>query len=230
MDKQNAELTDAFKRIVYYYPAFHLPKVYAYFSGFQAQTTIGNGYIGIGLDQFLGANSRFYPAIIETFPHYISARFTPDNITPRVVEDIIRENMYPESDNDKTLLNRMVYNGKVLYLMDKLLPDVPDSTKIGYTTRQLKWCQDNQAGIWGYFLDQNLLYEADYQKIQQYVTEAPFTPGIGEKNESAPKLGIWTGWQIVKLYMDKHPDITLPQLMADPDTQKILNGSKYRPK
>jgi hypothetical protein len=30
--------------------------------------------------------------------------------------------------------------------------------------------------------------------------------------------------------MDKHPDVTLPALMADNDAQKILNGSKYRPK
>jgi hypothetical protein len=35
--------------------------VYAYFSGFKAQTTVGDGYFGIGLDLFLGANSRFYP-------------------------------------------------------------------------------------------------------------------------------------------------------------------------
>src|SRR4051812_28430121 len=38
MDKQNAELTDAFRRIKYYYPQKKIPKVYAYFSGFQTQT------------------------------------------------------------------------------------------------------------------------------------------------------------------------------------------------
>ncbi len=51
-DKQDAELTDAFRRIKYFYPQKKLPKVYAYFSGFQAQTTIGDGYFGIGLDLF----------------------------------------------------------------------------------------------------------------------------------------------------------------------------------
>jgi len=228
--KQEAELTDAFKRIKYYYPKKNMPKIYAYFSGFKAQTAIGDGYFGIGLDLFLGGDSRFYPSLIEVFPHYISRRFNAENITPRVVEGIAREDMFQESDNDKSLLSKMIYNGKILYFMDQVLPDVPDTIKIGYTAPQLKWCQGNEGQIWSYFLEENLLYETDYQKIQNYLNEAPFTPGLGEHNQSAPKLAVWAGWQIVKQYMDKHPEVTLPQLMADADAQKILNESKYRPK
>ncbi|MEN0057035.1 MAG: gliding motility lipoprotein GldB [Mucilaginibacter sp.] len=230
MDAQNASLTQAFKYIKYYYPQKRLPKVYAYFSGFQAQTSIGDGYFGIGLDLFLGANSRFYPALTDAFPHYLSRHFTSDNITPRVVEGIAREDMFPEDDNDRSLLAKMVYNGKIMYFMDRVLPDVGDTTKIGYTTEQLKWCDDFKGKIWAYFLEESLLYETDYPKIQKYLSEAPFTPGLGERNESAPKLAVWTGWQIVREYMDKHPEVTLPQLMAEKDAQKILNESKYRPK
>ncbi|MES2279324.1 MAG: gliding motility lipoprotein GldB [Bacteroidota bacterium] len=230
MAKPEAALTDAFRRIKYYFPKKQLPKVYAYFSGFQAQTSIGDGYFAIGLDMFLGANSKFYPALVQILPRYVTRRFTPDNIAPRVVEGIVREDMYPEPDKDKTLLDKMVYAGKIMYFMDQILPDVADTTKIGYTGKQLKWCEDFKANIWGYFLEENLLYETDDQKIQKYLGEAPFTPGLGERNESAPKLGIWTGWQIVRQYMDRNPDVTLPQLMAIDDAQKILNGSKYRPK
>ncbi len=231
LDKQEAELTDAFKHIKYYYPQKKLPHVYAYFSGFEAQSSIGNNYFGIGLDLFLGSNSKFYPALTETFPHYISRRFTPENMVPRVVESIAREDMFEEqTEDDQSLLSRMVYNGKVMYFMDQVLPDVPDSVKIGYTGQQLKWCADNQANIWGYFLEDNLLYETDYQKIQKYLTEAPFTPGLGDHNNSAPKLAVWAGWQLVKQYMDKNPKVSLQQLMAERDGQKILNQSKYRPK
>jgi gliding motility-associated lipoprotein GldB len=229
MDQQNEELTDAFRRIKYYYPKKNLPKVYAYFSGFQAQTSLGDGYMGIGLDLFLG-NSRFYPALTESFPRYISRRFNPANIAPRVVEGIAREDMFPENDNDLSMLAKMIYNGKILYFMDQTLPDVADSVKIGYTSPQIKWCEDNQSNIWAYFLEENLLYETDFQKIQTFINEAPFTPGVGEKNNSAPKLGVWTGWQIVREYMNRHPEVTLPQLMAMTDAQKILNDSKYRPK
>ncbi len=230
LDKQDEALTDAFRRIKYYFPKKQLPKVYAYFSGFQTQTSIGDGYFAIGLDMFLGANSKFYPAIVQSVPHYLSRRFTPEYIAPRVVEEIAREDMFPEPDKAKTLLDKMIYNGKVMYFMDKMLPDVADSVKIGYTSAQLKWCNDFKAQIWGYFLEENLLYENDDQKIQKYLGEAPFTPGLGEHNESAPKLGIWTGWQIVREYMNRNPQTTLPQLMANNDAQKILNASKYRPK
>jgi hypothetical protein len=230
MDKQDEELTDAFRHIKYYFPKKQLPKVYAYYSGFEAQTVIGNGYFGIGLDLFLGANSRFYPALTNAYPHYLSQFFNKENITPRVVEGIVREEMFPESDSSKTLLSKMIYNGKIMYFMDQVMPDVGDSTKIGYTSAQIKWCEDFKSKIWAYFLDENLLYESDYPKIQKYFNEAPFTPGLGEKNESAPKLAIWTGWQIVKQYMDKHPEVTLPALMTNPDAQKILNDSKYKGK
>src|SRR6201996_3440486 len=230
MDKQNEEIADAFKHIKYYFPQKKLPKVFAYFSGFQAQTSIGDGYFAIGLDMFLGADSRFYPALTETLPHYITRRFTPDNIAPRVVEGIAREDMFPENDQDKSLLAKMIYNGKILYFMDNMLPDVADTTKIGYTGKQLKWCEDYKSQIWGYFLEENLLYESDFEKYKKFIGEAPFTSGLGEKNDAAPKLALWTGWQIVRQYMDKHPEVSLPQLMADNDAQKILSESKYRPK
>lgn len=229
MHKQNAELTDAFRRIKYYFPKQNLPKVYAYFSGFEAQTSIGSGYFGIGLDLFLGADSRFYPALTKAFPHYLSRFFTPDNITPRVVEGIARNDMFVEKDDNQALLTKMIYNGKIMYFMDQVLPDLADSTKIQYTTKQVNWCKANESNIWGYFLEENLLYETDFNKTQKFINVAPFTPGLGENNESAPRLGIWIGWQIVKKYMDKHPEITLPKLMANNDAQKILNDSKYRP-
>ena len=229
MTKQNEELTDAFRRIKYYFPKQELPKVYAYFSGFEAQSSIGSGYFGIGLDLFLGANSRFYPALTKAFPHYLSRFFTPENITPRVVEGIARNDMFIENDNDASLLTKMIYNGKIMYFMDQVLPDLPDSLKIQYTSKQMDWCKANESNIWAYFLDENLLYETDFTKTGKYINVAPFTPGLGENNESAPRLGIWTGWQIVKKYMEKHPELSLAQLMAINDPQKILNESKYRP-
>jgi hypothetical protein len=129
------------------------------------------------------------------------------------------------------LLAKMVENGKILYFMDQVLDDkVADTVKIGYTGKQLDWCKTYEGDIWAYFVENNLLFETDFQKIQMYVSEAPFTPGIGEKNESAPKLGIWIGWQMVKKYMKENPAVTLQQLMAEQDAQKILSGAKYKPK
>lgn len=225
------ELNTTFKYIKYYYPQVKVPKFISFVSGFAVQTPIGDDYMGIGLDMFLGKNSKFYRAIVKSVPFYLSRRFSPEYIVPRVTETFAREELFPQQDDNHSLLSKMVENGKILYFMDKVLDDqVPDSVKIGYTAKQLNWCNTFEGNIWAYFMENNLLFETDYQKIQVFLSEAPFTPGIGDKNESAPKLGVWTGWQIVKKYMQENPAVTLQQLMAEKDAQKILTAARYKPK
>lgn len=231
MEAQEQGLTETFKYIRYYYPQVKVPKIIAFVSGFAVQTPIGDDYMGIGLDMFLGKNSRFYKAIVKSVPLYISRRFSPEYVVPRITETFAREELFPARDENRSLLAKMVENGKILYFMDQVMDDqIPDSVKIGYTAKQLEWCKAYEGDIWAYFMQNNLLFETDFQKIQMYLSEAPFTPGLGENNESAPKLGIWIGWQMVRKYMAENPKVTLQQLMADQDAQKILNGAKYKPK
>ncbi|MBC6111128.1 gliding motility lipoprotein GldB [Pedobacter fastidiosus] len=231
LKKQEEGLTETFKYIKHYYPKAKIPKFISFVSGFSYQMPVGDNYLGIGLDMFLGKDSKFYRAIIQSVPMYISRRFAPEYIVPRVAETFAHEELFTEPDENRTLLSKMIFQGKILYFLDQVLPEnTADSIKIGYTTKQLDWAQTYEGDIWAYYLENNLLYETDYQKIQVYLAEGPFTPGLGENRNSAPKLGIWTGWQIVRKYMETHPDITLQQLMADQDGQKILNQSKYKPK
>jgi len=231
LEKQEHELNLAFRYIRYYYPQQKFPRLISFISGFAVQTPLGNDYIGIGLDMFLGkSGERFYPAIRQSIPQYIARRFRPEYITPRIVETFIREDMFPENDKDSKLLSKMIYNGKILYFMDEVLPETNDTLKIGYTKKQLQWCEDYKSDTWAYFLQNELLFEADYMKIQKYLGEAPFTPGLGENLDSAPRLGVWTGWQIVRNYMKRNPEVTLQQLMLETDSQKILRESKYKPR
>ncbi len=228
-EAQKPKIIDAFKHIKYYYPEWKAPKLITYISGFQVQTPIGVGYVGIGLDMFLGNKSKFYPALVESIPRYISRRFTPENITPRVVEVITREDLFPELANDKSLLAKMVYNGKLLYFMKAVQPNLADSTIIGYSKEQMEWANNFESDTWAFFLEQELLYNTDYMKIQKYLAEAPFTPGLGEKNNSSPKLGLFIGWQIVKSYMQNNPEVDLNTLMLMKDAQLILRKAKYHP-
>jgi gliding motility-associated lipoprotein GldB len=231
LTSEELDLTQAFKYIKYYYPRTKVPQFVSFISGFAVQTPIGDQYMGIGLDMFLGKNSQFYGAIVESVPLYLSRRFTPEYIVPRVVETFVREELFPESDADHNLLSKMIYNGKIMYFMDQVLKEeLADSIKIGYTARQMEWTKTYEGDIWSYFVGNKLLYETDFQKIQVFLSEGPFTPGLGEKNESAPKLGNWTGWQIVRKYMQENPDVKLQELMQEKDAQKILKKSKYKPK
>lgn len=225
------DLTEAFKYIKYYYPKTKVPRFVAFLSGFSYQIPLGDDYMGIGLDMFLGRKSKFYGALIESIPLYQSKRFEPQYIVPRVTEVFTHEELFKERDEERNLLAKMIYNGKILYFMDQVLPETtPDSVKIGYTAQQVNWTQQYEGNVWAYLLENNLLFETDYAKIQVYLSDGPFTPGLGEKRSSAPKLGVWIGWQIVKKYMAENPQVTLQQLMAEPDPQLILSKSKYKPK
>jgi hypothetical protein len=42
--------------------------------------------------------------------------------------------------------------------------------------------------------------------------------------ESAPQLGVWLGWNIVRQYMERHPEVTLNGLLSEGDHQKILSA------
>lgn len=231
MASEEQSLSQVFKYIKYYYPNARVPKFIAFISGFAVQMPIGDKYMGIGLDMFLGKDSQFYRAIVTSVPVYLSRRFSPEYISPRIAETYAREELFPEKEENRSLISKMIYSGKILYFMDKVLDDqVPDEVKIGYTPEQLNWCKKYEGNIWAFFMENELLFSTDYPKMQVFLSEGPFTPGIGEKNQSAPKLGIWTGWQIVRKYMEKNPEITLQQLMEENDAQKILSASKYKPK
>lgn len=228
LNQQERELTIAFKYIKYYYPKFEIPRVIAFVGGFSYQTPIGEDYIGIGLDMFLGADSPFYQALVNSIPLYVSRRFTPDNIAPRVIETILREELLEPVEPTFNTLELMIYNGKLLYAMDVLLPSVKDEHKIGYNEQQLTWSKQYQKDIWAWFIEENLLYNNDYNRIYKYFSEAPFTPELGINNESSPKLGSYIGWMIVRKYMERNPEVPLNELLENTNAQLILKESNFR--
>jgi len=230
LEQEEKDLTKAFKYIKYYFPQAKIPRFIAFFSGFTVQSPINEDYIGIGLDMFLGKNSPYYPALIKSIPLYLSRRFTPENIVPHTVETYLRQDLYPEPDNANTtnMLALMIYNGKILYLMDQILPEVADSLKIGYTKDQMDWAIHYEGDIWAWYIKEDLLFTSDTQKIQKSFGEAPFTPALGTHNESAPKLGMFLGWQLIRKYMEENPKMTLVKLLKTDNAQQILKESKYK--
>ena len=135
--------------------------------------------------------------------------------------------MFPDQTKTRTLIEMMVDKGKRIYLLDKLLPDLSDTLKIGYTPQQLAGAIKNEGLIWNMFAENNLLYETDYQKIKSFVGEGPKTPELGD--DSPGYISLFTGWRIVQKFMENNPATTLDQLMKM-DNRKLFEMSKYKPK
>lgn len=229
LEKSEQELAVAMKRLQNKLPEIALPERWvAYLSGFVVQTVVGEDYMGVGLDMFLGSDARFYPALVPDIPLYISRRFTPENLVPRLVEAFVREEIVSEEPLESDFLSHMLYHGKAMYLMDIALPSVEDSLKIGYTSAQLKWADRYESSIWDWVVQENKLFDTDYLAFQKHLNEAPFTPELGQGNESAPKLGVFLGWKIVRKFMKENPGTSPEELLLLDDAQQILKLSKYK--
>ena len=222
------DLTNAFKYYKYYFSDATVPQVYSFFSEYIYANITTDSILGIGLDMYLGPEHELYSAL--QIPRYRFRKFRKDYIVPNAVKAFAFSKYPEENSTDKSFLSKMIYNGKILYFMDCLLPEVSDSIKIGYTPEQAQWCKLSEHSIWAYFIDENILYETDYLKYEKFLKEAPNTAGLPP--ESAPMLGSWIGWKIVRAYMEKNPDLSLPELMNEPDKSGriILEKSKYKPK
>ena len=126
------------------------------------------------------------------------------------------------------LLDIMINNGKVLFLMDQILPYAPDSIKLGYTAAQTQWCQDNELQIWSHLVGEELLYSTRMRDVRKLVDHSPNAPGMPA--EAPGRVANWIGWQIVKAYMKRNPEVTFEQLLSLKDGQQILDLSKYKPR
>lgn len=224
-DRLRKDIVKAFKYYQYHFPGKELPVVYTYISGFNQSVVATKNIIGISLDKYLGRNCPYYEKLSNT-PQYKIVNMHKDKILSDMVFEWGRAE-FAHPDRATNLLENMVEKGKLMYFVDAMLPGMPDSLKIGYTVEQLKWCKANEPAMWTYLIEHKMLYSSKRMNIVRYVNPAPNTSGF--PLESPGRTGVWIGWQIIRLYMKKYPDITLQELMDDCDFQRILNESGYSP-
>lgn len=186
--------------------------------------TINDSLVLIGLDMFLGENFSGYDP--NYFPQYLRKQFTPAYMPVKIALAMGNHLVGPAPED--RIVDYMINNGKVLYLMDALLPDVPERMKMGYTQEQLDGCYANEQEVWARLLELQVLYQPLNNKNQKIVTPSPATDLIFQ--EAPGEVGNWVGWQIVKAYMRRHPNTTMEELINFRDTQRFLEQAKYKPK
>ncbi|MFK7810038.1 MAG: hypothetical protein AB8F74_19690 [Saprospiraceae bacterium] len=222
--KETAELEEAFRFHKYYFPKKEIPKVVTFVSEYSYGAFTYEGVLGVGLDFFLGENYPLYDP--NVFPKYIRRTMNQKHIVSRAIEAVAND-LVGTSKGEK-LLDIMIHNGKILYVMDALLPHTPDSIKLGYTQLETEWVQENELQMWTHFLGEDLLYSTSLRDIRKLVDHSPNSPGMPA--DAPGRTANWTGWQIVKSYMNRYPETTLTQLIEETDAQQILNKAKYKPR
>lgn len=224
-EDETQELTTLFQHIKYYFPEFKVPHVITLTSevDYNNRVILADTLLLVGLDNYLGPEHRFYIDIQK----YIAAGLDQKYIAGDVADAFIRQVVPPL--RDRTFLAELIYQGKMLYLKDKLMPAVEDALKIGYTQDQLDWAIVNEEPMWRNFIEQEYLYSTDSELRLRFIEPAPFSKfGLALDNESPGRLGQYLGWQIVRAFMDKN-EVSVTQLLTLPPDE-IFKKSNFKPR
>ena len=218
------QLEQAFKYQKYYFPDEIIPHVYLHISGFNQSVAIDSSWVSVSVEKYLGTDCVFYEWL--SVPLYLRRGMRPQKVVPDIMKAIAMSN-YAYNDSVDNLLNQMVYYGKILYYVKKMMPALPDSLLFDYTQQQLEWAEDNESKMWATLVEKKHLFSNDRMTMQRYVGEAPFTYYYGQK--SPGRIGNYFGLKIVTSFMERHDEVTLPQLMQMSDGQALFSQAGYQP-
>ena len=223
-DKETSNIEELVKHIKHYFPKSNAnPKIITIIGDMDSdmKAIYTDSLLIVSLELYLGKDHKFYD-----YPAYIKKNFEPMQITSDLAQDFAERHIAPP--REKTLLAQMIYNGKILYLKDLLIPSDSDAQKIGYTPEEIQWAKENESYMWRYFIENKLLYDTSSKLANRFINPAPFSKFYLEiDNESPGSIGKWIGWQIVRSYA-KNNDVTLETLLQT-DAKELFDNSKYKP-
>lgn len=221
---EKKELTNLFKYFKYYLPNFKVPKTYAMISNldYDSKVVFADSLLFISLDMYLGKNSEVY----QSFPPYISEKYTKKHLVVDVAETISEQNFKIQRGN--TFIENIIFQGKKLYLTQSLLPHYPKQEILGYSNDKNNWALQNEALVWSYFIENQLLYSTNKNLTNRFINPAPFSKFYMEFDRDSPgQIGSYIGMNIVSSFIE-HNDISLLKLLAL-DAETIFRKSKYKP-
>ncbi|WP_226065647.1 gliding motility lipoprotein GldB [Kaistella polysaccharea] len=228
--KLQSNLSQLFAHIKYYFPDFVNPKVFLYSSALQGALEPvfykpQENLLFIDVTGFMGDNNPNYKGM----ENYFQKSMNPQNILAKV-SVVFAELFVPITGDQQKFIDQIVYEGKIMILQDTFLPSEPDFLKMNYTPAQYDWAKANEANVWNYFVENNLIFSDDTRLPERFIKPGPFSKFYTEiDNESSPQIGIFTGWQICKKFFVENPKTKLQDFLKM-NAQEIFNQSNYKPK
>lgn len=224
-------LEPVMKRYHYYFPEVQVPRLYTHINGYDPSgnpATIdqffpGPGFLSIGLHYFMGNDFDWYSPNI---PKYIKQRFTPEYLDVMLAHELATGTVQPLDPTSQTsLLEAMVQQGVQHYVVEKLLPTTADSMIMLYSDMEIAWALNFEQSL---FKDvAQIMFDSDMVVKRKMLGENAFTSTYSE--DSAPRIGAFLGWRIVRSYMKNNPEVSLTDLVQTTDFEKIYRESKYKP-
>jgi hypothetical protein len=215
------ELSYGFRQIRRLFPSIQTPAVYMHVSGLQQNVIVADSLLSCSMDKYLGAD---YPLYKDFFYAWQLKNMIPG----RVAKDCLKvwlKSEYPYQGKDNVLLERMIYEGKIIHVLMQLGKDFDYRNIMSLTADEYRWCVEHEAALWTAIIERKHLYAPDIATTSKYFLSSPAT----FISENAPgDLGYFIGYRIVEKYM-KRTKSSCEELMKNNDAQDILKKSEYRP-
>ena len=224
LDDEGRALAAAGRRYLREFPDDTWPQPVAVVSGLDASVMTSDRVLGLALDKYLGADEPLYRQL--GYARYQQLRMRREALVPEAVRAWIYAS-HPMVRQTGTLLEAMVYEGKVAYAAARCCPAAPDSVLFGFSAAQMRWCREARAAVWDLLVREEWLYITDDAAVQRMLAPAPFASRISA--EAPGQLLCWVGYDMVCSYMKRHRKCSLQELFATDDAQEILRGARYRP-
>lgn len=217
-----------FRRYHYFFPEDQLPDVVFMNSGHNYAVFPTMEHLGIGLEFFVGKD-HFVTSTLDPqiFPQYMRNKMEPKYLVPDALRGWLLVHFQNEYYHEENLISNLMYWGKVMYLLERMLPETAKEDLMDYTEEELAWCESHERSLWVEFSQQDILYETRRFEIDRWIVDGPFTRVDGLPQETPSRIGVWIAWQIANDYMNKNPDKTIEQLFKDENYLAMLNA--YRP-
>ena len=217
------DLGNAFARVHFLYPGLPIPTIYLFISGFNSSLVFVDDDIAVGADMYLGSDYEYYNRVVYD---YQKLTMRKECIPVDVVSAFLFRHL-PYTSTKSRLLDNMLYRGGIMYLLAQIFSDLPPYEVMGYTKEQWDWCVRNERAIWHLMMDKRDLFKTESLVLTSYLNDGPFTSEISQ--DSPSRLGTWIGWRIAESYMQHNDSVTLQSLVSEPDAERILRDSYYKP-
>ena len=217
------ELEFAFGQFSVDFPSYPTPEITTFFGGFHYGVVTYDNNIAIGLENFLGKNSKYYSLLGD--PEYLRFQKQKKFIASNVAEVWINEH-FQKYIGGRDLLSQLIYKGKVMYCIDKMLPKSTMHDKFRFSKAQMDWVEESEASIWQYIVHEDLLFSKEEQQFRTFINYSPFAKGMPP--EAPGRVGYYIGYRMVIEYMDNN-ESDIEDLMYLTDSREFLKQSRYKP-
>lgn len=215
------QLGQAFAFLKANFPEMQIPAVYMHVSGFNQNVLVGDSLLSLSIDKYMGEDFPLYQAF---FPNYQRIKMQRTRVAADYLAGWLMSE-YPFEGNESVLLDRMLYEGKIKYIVSLALPELSPAQLMGYTEAEQAWCEAHEKTLWSTIIERKHLYTPDRLTTEKYLRNTPCT---FLSDETPGNVGTWIGWRIISSYMQAVKP-TLPDLMKQTNAQELLGMAKYRP-